>query len=190
MINDYPDSEPNGQRVFLIETSDINGIRQITARVLREATAKTFREDCSMLKYNDGNDATGYRNATWLSDKKNALYVENFVVSAYISVSDKHAYGCTNSYRDCHQVELREACAMSKSLMKLNTSLENQASEYGYTNSSDYTTFLLRTAKAFGITKFLTYRTKNSGYDSSTFRVHNPTYLSDVVANLIDKENK
>lgn len=196
MMTPSPEQEANGERVFLITIRTEYGTSTLDSYVIRRAVANTYNEEGQLRKYNDGRDAKGLRNASWSGQKKTSLFIEDFAVSAYFKREDDTGktdpYGVHHCFRNVHNLELPDAKAILNTLTKVGASLDKQAQEYGWPNSNDYAAHLLRVAKALGITTFLTYKNgiQSGSYDAAEFREHSAQYLSDVIANLIDKEVK
>jgi hypothetical protein len=193
----YQANEERGERFLLIKLDNERGsdYAHITAIVVREAVKDRTDPDTGRKQYNDGENATGYRNCKWSSDKNNALYVEDLFVNSQItkrnysdgSVPEEFKpYGVELRFKP-YVVDASNARNMANTFDKIGKKMEQYDEEFGYCHDS-LPAYILRVAKALGIKKFLTVP-KDGSYnlDRGDYRVWNAPDVAYIVSSMIDQ---
>lgn len=171
-----PENDTNAERFMLIrlENDRSSEFAHITAYVVRAAVPSRIDPDTQRETYNDGPNAIGYRNCSWTSDKKNALWVEDMIVHSQITkrnwdgtpTDSYKPYGISIRFKP-YCVEAREAAHMANTFAKVGKKLDKLNEQFGYCND-DLAAYIVRVASALGIKRFLTYGDKCSNYALDT----------------------
>jgi hypothetical protein len=82
-------------------------------------------------------------------------------------MADRQPYGWNVEYRDVFSVNADRAAAMSKTLRAIDRKLDKLRDEWGYPTS--FEEYVVRVAKALGITTFGWHRNTGPVYDGSDF---------------------
>lgn len=198
MLNYSPEYE-QGERFMVIrlENDRSSDYAHIEAYVVREAVADRVNPDTGATQYNDGKTAIGFRNCSWSSNKKGALYVEDFRVKSQITkrnydtgslvpANEQKPYGIECVFK-AYSVDRRDAKNITHTFNVLDRKLEKMAEEFGFWD--DLASFIVRVAKSLGIKKFLT-PPKATGYgsqslESGDYRVWNVTDVKFIVDNYL-----
>lgn len=193
-----PENDTNAERFLLIklENDRSSDYAHITAYVVRKAVPKGVN-DKGYENYNDGPNASGYRNCSYTSDKKSAYYVEDLQIHSQInkrnldgsSAVDKKPYGIGLRFKP-YCVELREATNIHSTLTRVSKKLSKLNDEFGY-GENDLATFITRVASVFGIKKFLTYGndSRNWSLDSADLKTWSAKEVSWLVNNFTEECN-
>jgi hypothetical protein len=194
----YQANEERGERFILIVLDNDRGgdYAHIKAHVVREAVKDRINPDTGSKQYNDGENATGYRNCKWSSDKNNALYVEDLFINSQITkrsitgtevpANEMKPYGVELRFKP-YVVDASNARKMSDTFDKIGKKMEQYDEEFGYCNEN-LPAYILRVAKALGIKKFLTVpKDGNRNLDRGDYRVWNGTDVSYIVSSMIDE---
>jgi hypothetical protein len=194
MLNYSPTSEVNSERVLLVnlepKTQGLN-CQRITARVLRRAVSKTVNDDGTTHEYNDGLNAKNFRNTTWSSNKKSALFVEDFVIYSQFDLgSSDSVYGMSVKFADMYSVDLSQAEQVVRTLKTVEKSLDKIEQKYGRIASDDFASYLARVASVFGIDKFVFYTEKNAlkrdySYDQNSYDEYDAPSLAYKINQLV-----
>ncbi len=135
----------------------------LIAAVVRRAVPDVRSPDSgSVTQYNDGKpeDAIGFRNCTWSSGKKNALFVEDMQVrcqydkKGFDSIAAP-AYGEQVVFKP-FRVERVDARAMEDTFKTLDKGMTKFADDFGHVRT--FGELVTRTAKLLGIKRFATYK--------------------------------
>lgn len=202
-ISYSPESDTNAERFLLIklENQSDSDFAHITAYVVRAAVPSAKDPDSGRDCYNDGPNASGFRNCSYTSNKKSAFYVDDLQIHSQISkrnsdgssTSDwNRPYGIGLRFKP-YCVELREATNIYSTLSRADKKLDKLSHEFGYAN--DLATFITRVASVFGIKKFLTYgENAKKGYggyglDSGNLKVWSAKDVSWLVDTFIEELN-
>ena len=169
-MNHYlPSDEANSERILMIQKQERNGeFAHIIAYVVRRAVADHVDPDSTTgrMIYADGKNATGYRNATWSSAKKNAVYVDGFSVRSQLTVTadagsrERKPYGTRYVYRDVYEVDARNSAHMANTFKVVGKKITEIQDTYGYVDDSDVAAFIIRLGVALGIKTFAYLRPK------------------------------
>jgi hypothetical protein len=192
----YQANEERGERFLLIKLDNdrSSDYAHITASVVREAVKDRINPDTGSKQYNDGENATGYRNCKWSSDKNNALFVDDLAVHSQITLrnfsdgapcADLKPYGIELRFKP-YMVDRNDARNMANTFDKIEKKLEQYNEEFGYCND-DLPGYILRVAKALGIKKFLTVPKEGTySLDRGDYRQWNATDVAYIVGSMID----
>lgn len=198
-----PEYDTNAERFLLIrlENDRSSDYAHITVSVVRKAVSESVNPDNGYKSYNDGPNASGYRNCSYTSNKKNAYYVEDLQIHSQInkrnldgsSVVDTKPYGIGLRFKP-YCVELRDATNIYSTLTRADKKLSKLNEEFGY-GDNDLATFITRVASVFGIKKFLTYSDEAKkgyggyGLDSGNLKVWSAKDVAWLVNNFVEECN-
>jgi hypothetical protein len=182
MLNYCAEQDGNSERFLLIESKVSTGSSDylhISAKVVRKAIPSGINPDTGREQYNDGPNASGYRNCAWSSHKKGAVYTEDLCIWSQTNKhDDAKPYAVECLYIGKYSVDKAEAKAMADALTKIDNKLTKLDQEFGY-GSGDLATYITRVASALGIKKFLTVK-KNNGSDLSDVSAYNNWKATDI----------
>jgi hypothetical protein len=183
MMNYNPSSEPGTERIMLLALdpqpsygSDFGSLR---AYVVRKAQSHAINPDTGRKTYWDGESVAGVRNTSWMSNKPNALYVEDFCVVCQFDRTGDSAgklYGSDIVFKDAHRIEAREAEQMHRTFSTVNRKLDKLGEKFGNLHSNKYAELILRVASILGIEAFAlmteyTLITRTSGASNVQYMV-------------------
>jgi hypothetical protein len=192
----YQANDERGERFLLIRLDNDRGsdYAHIKVQVVRAAVRDSVDPETGRKQYNDGENATGYRNCKWSSDKNNALYVEDLFINSQItkrSISGEFPeefkpYGVELRFKP-FVVDASSARKMADTFDKIGKKLSQYDEEFGYCND-DLPAYILRVAKALNIKKFLTVPKEGSQWlDRGEYRVWNAPDVSYIVSSMLDE---
>ena len=199
MIAYSPDQDTNAERFLLIrcENDRSSDYGHITAYVVRAAVPSRVDADTMREMYNDGPNAIGYRNCSWSSGAKSAVFVEDLKVHSQITKrnwsdgtpsTDFKPYGIGLRFMNIHSLEAREAAHMHNTFVKVQKKLDKLDEEFGH-GDADLATFIVRVASALGIKKFLTYSkdARDFSLDRADLKVWAAKDVNWLVNNFIEE---
>lgn len=199
MLNYSPEYE-QGERFMVIrlENERSSDYAHIEAYVVRQAVASRVNPDTNREEYNDGKNAIGFRNCSWSSNKKSALYVEDLKVKSQITkrnfgdgspvaANEQKPYGIECVFKS-YSVDRNEAKHIARTFDALDKKMDKMAEEFGRCGD-DLAQHIIRVAKSLGIKRFLT-PPKAGGYGSQSletgdYRVWDVTDVDFIVNNYL-----
>lgn len=191
-MNYSPSQEPNGERVFYltIERSQcVDNSARIIAQVIRRSVPSGINPDTNLHEHNDGATASGFRNCSWSSNSKNAVFVEGLEINSFISLTDDETPRLSNIYfRDVYSIELADARAMVRTLESIDKQMTKLDNQFGYANGI-FSAYLIRVASILKINTFIVNRFPYSTTNLSNMKVkeYKPKEVEWLVKTMIEE---